>query len=86
MDRLYRSGRGNHGKFSGSALVHDLPGREVVDSAGDDWKARQQRARRAKEKRRRFFTERRSGWDRRARVATVSAFGQWPAAWPAAAR
>lgn len=58
---------------------------EVVDSAGDDWKARQHAARRTKEKRRRF-NERRSGWDRRARVDMVPAFVWWPVAWPVAAR
>jgi hypothetical protein len=50
---------------------------EVVDSAAAAWKTRSA-DRRQKEKRRRF-KERRSGWDRRARVATVSAFATWPA-------
>jgi hypothetical protein len=57
---------------------------EVVDSAAKAWKTRSAE-RRAKEKRRRF-NERRSGWDRRARVATVPAYDPWPVAWLAAAR
>jgi hypothetical protein len=52
---------------------------QVVESAGDAWKARRA-DRRTNEKRRRF-NERRSGWDRRARVATVSSFDPWPVAW-----
>jgi hypothetical protein len=55
---------------------------EVVDSAGDAWKRmRHEGERRCMKKRRRFQAERRSGWDRRARAATVSSWTSWPVAW-----
>lgn len=47
-------------------IYHDT---EVVDFAGNAWKARQGGRRYWIKKRRWFRTERRSGWDRRARVS-----------------
>lgn len=54
-------------------------GVEVVDSARDGWKARHVGRRYWIKKRRWFRTERRSGWDRRARAATLPAWGSGPA-------
>jgi hypothetical protein len=66
------------GSFREALWFRIYQGAQVVDSAADDWKDRRPLERRTMKKRR-PFSERRSGWDRRARVATVSAFAAWPA-------